>query len=300
MIKIERAPRSVKALAMVAVLALLVAARTAVAPLPETMIATKGDLPLNEVVTVRPGDVVLRAKVYDTEVVTLSEPVSVAIAKFSQDIPAGTRLDPVLVSERTTQLTGSGGRIYCGENQRTRSKFGEAMIGDWFSKYETVVRFCFIDSNADKKLDKVFLAGAKAKEDQLAVAITPAAFERRMFQADDDAGVLELRVHRLIAKKNEPDKIEFKLHLLKNGEESTFDYIRTVEKDLPVSTYPIIRTNPKKVPYPSYFNDILGGGVGVMGVDAAKGEAQIKVTRNFRMQLFKPISIVYNYVFVYY
>jgi hypothetical protein len=296
----HRAPRRIKALAMVPVFILLVAARTSVAPLPETMIGTKTDLPMNQIVTVKPGDVVLRAKVYDTEVVTLSEPVSVAIAKFSQEIPAGTRLDPVLVSEKTTKLTGSGGRIYCGEDQRTRSKFGELMIGDWFSKYETVVRFCFIDSNADKKLDKVFLAGAKDKADQPAIDITPVAFERRMFQADDDAGVLELRVHRLIAKSNEPDKIEFKLHLLKNGNEQTFDYIRTVTKGVPDSTYPIMRTNPKKVPYPSYFNDILGGGVGVMAVDATKGEAQIKVHSNFKMQLFKPISIVYNYVYVYY
>lgn len=297
---IERAPRRIRALAMVPLFVLLVAARTSVAPLPETMVGTKADVPMNEVITVKQGDVVLRANVYDTEVVTLSEPVSVGIAKFTQDIPAGTRLDPVLVSEKTEQLTGSGGRIYCGENQRTRSKFGEAMIGDWFSKYETIVRFCFIDSNADKKLDKVFLAGAKAKEDQLAVEITPTTFERRLFQADDEAGVLELHVHRLIAKKSEPDKIEFKLHLMKNGVEQTFDFIRTVEKGVPESTYPISRTNPKKVPYPSYFNDILGGGVGVMAVDADKGEAQIKVHSNFKMQLFKPVSIVYNYVYVYY
>src|SRR5688572_7902993 len=64
-------------------------------------------------------------------------PVSVAIAKFSQEIAAGTRLDPVLVPPRTSKLTGAKGRFYCGENQRTRSKFAEAMIGDMFSKYES-------------------------------------------------------------------------------------------------------------------------------------------------------------------
>jgi hypothetical protein len=292
--------RRVRALALVPVLFVLVAARTSVAPLPETMVGTKTDLPMGEVVTVKPGDVVLRAKVYDTEVVTLSEPISVGIAKFSQDISAGTQLDPVLVSEKTEQLTGSGGRIYCGEDQRTRSKFGEAMIGDWFSKYEAVVRFCFIDSNNDKKLDKVFLAGAKDKADQIAVDISPVAFDRRMFQPDDEAGVLELRVHRLIAKKSEPDKIEFKLHLLKNGVEQPFDLIRTVERGVAQSTYPTIKTNPKKVPYPSYFNDVLGAGLGVMAVDADKGEAQIKVSRNFGMKLFKPISITYSYVYIYY
>ncbi|NJO13994.1 MAG: hypothetical protein HC870_02080 [Rhizobiales bacterium] len=242
---INRAPRRIHALAMLPLFVLLVAARTSVAPLPETMVAAKADVAMNELITVKQGDVILRANVFDTEVVTLSEPVSVGIAKFSQDIPAGTRLDPVLVSERTEQLTGSGGRIYCGENQRTRSKFGEAMIGDWFSKYETIVRFCFIDSNDDKKLDKVFLAGAKAKEDQLAIAITPAAFERRLFEVDDEAGVLELRVHRLIAKKSEPDKVEFKLHLMKNGVEQPFDFIRTVEKGVPESTIRFPAPTPK-------------------------------------------------------
>jgi hypothetical protein len=296
----QAAARRVRALALVPVLFVLVAARTSVAPLPETMVGSKTDFPIGEVVTVKPGDVVLRAKVYDTEVVTLSEPISVGIAKFSQEISAGTQLDPVLVSEKSEQLTGSGGRIYCGEDQRTRSKFGEAMIGDWFSKYEAVVRFCFIDSNNDKKLDKVFLAGAKDKADQTAVNITPVAFDRRLFQPDDEAGVLELRVHRLIAKKSEPDKIDFKLHLLKNGVEQPFDLIRTVEGGVVQSTYPTIRTNPKKVPYPSYFNDVLGAGLGVMAVDADKGEAQIKVNRNFGLKLFKPISITYNYVYICY
>ena len=292
--------RRLRALAMVPVFTMLVAARLSVTPLPETMAATQADVPMRETVTVKQGDVVLRAKVYDTEVVTLEEPISVQIAKFSHDIEAGTKLDPVIVSEETADRLGSGGEIYCGENQRTRSKFAEAMIGDLFSKYETIVRFCFFDSNGDQRLDRVFLAGAKAKEDQTPIDIAPTAFDRRKFQTDDEAGILELRVERFIRKRKAADKIEFKLYLTKNGVEQAFDYIATVDSDGLNKTYPTFKTNPKKVAYPSYFNDVLGAGVGVMGVDAEKGEAQIKVHRGFPMQLFKPVSIEVVYVYVYY
>lgn len=295
-----RESRRARVAAMVPVFLFLVAARTSVAPMPETLVGMPPDFPINESITVKEGDVVLRAKVFDTEVVTLSEPVSVAIAKFSHDIEAGAKLDPVIVSQQTEGLTGTSGRIYCGENQRTRSKFAEAMIGDMFSKYEATVRFCFVDTDGDRKLDRVFLAGAKDKADQAAIDIAPVAFDQRLFQEDDEAGVLELRVHRLIRKRRETDKIEFKLHLMKNGQELVFDYLLASGSGSVKQTYPLMRTDPKKVPYPSYFNNVLGAGVGVEAVDAEKGEAQIKITRNFPMQLFKPVSIQYTYVYIYY
>ena len=293
-------PRVLRALATVPIFMALVAAKMSVGPMPETMVGVETDIPRGETVTVKEGDVILRAKVYDTEVVTLKEPVSVSLAKFSQEIPAGTKLDPVIVSRRTNELTGTDGRIYCGENQRTRSQFAEAMIGDLFSKYETNVRFCFVDTDNDKRLDKVFLAGAKSKDEQAAVAIEPIAFERRLFQADDEACVLELRVKRFIKKRKYGDKVEFELVLMKNGERRVFDYIMTINAGEVDKTYPFFKTNPKKVAYPSYFNDVLGAGIGVMGVDAEKGEAQIKVNRNFALQLFKPVSIEVVYVYVYY
>ena len=290
-----------RALAVLPVASLLMAAKMSVGPLPETMIGVEVEgVPMREKIVVREGDVILRAKIFDTEVVTVDEDVSVAIAKFSHDIPAGTRLDAVLVDKRTEGLTGTSGRIYCGENQRTRSQFMEAMIGDWFSKYETVVRFCFVDTDNDKKLDQVFLAGAKDKADQGAVAIEPVAFTRRMFQEDDDAGLLELRVERLIRKKKEVDKIEFKLHLTRGEMKQGFSYIMTVENGAARQTYPTMMTNPRKVAYPSYFNNIMGAAIGVHSVDAEAGTAEVEVINRFPMQLFKPITIQVNYVYIYY
>jgi hypothetical protein len=284
-------------LAAVPLLVLLTAARTSVTPLPETLIGAPTEHALGESFVAHKGDVVLRAKVYDTEVVTLDAPVSVAIAKFAQDIAAGTRLDPVLVPPKTTSLTGAKGRIYCGENQRTRSKFAEAMIGDMFSKYESVVRFCFVDSDDDDKLDRVFLAGAKDKADQAAVPIAPVGYTSRMFQPDDEGGELELRVHRFLPTTN---KVQFKLVLTRNGEQRPFDYILTVRGGKPRETYPTFDTNPGKQPYPAYFNDLLGAGLGVMKADPVNGEVELKVHRNFPPQLFKPVQIQVQYVYIYY
>ena len=293
----DHAALAVRVATALPLLVLLSAARTSVTPLPETLMGAPTERPIGESFVARKGDVVLRAKVFDTEVVTIDAPVSVAIAKFSQDIAPGTRLDPVLVPAKTSKLTGANGRFYCGENQRTRSKFAEAMIGDMFSKYESVVRFCFVDSDDDAKLDHVFLAGAKDKAEQAAVAIAPVAYTTRMFQPDDEAGELEVRVHKFYPQSN---KVQFKLFMKKNGEQRPFDYILTIPAGKPKQTYPWFDTNPKKHPYPSYFNDLLGAGLGVMKADALKEEVEVKVHRNFPMQLFKPIQIQVQYVYIYY
>ncbi len=286
-----------KALQLVPAVLMLVAARTSVSPLPETMIAIDSGHPLGHSFVARKGDVVLRAKIYDTEVVTLDSPIAVTIAKFNDQIVAGTKLDPVLAPEKTEQLTGTGGRFYCGQNQRTRSGFAEAMIGDMFSKYETQVRFCFVDSDADGKLDKVFLSGAKDKVDQGARDIEPTPYTTKRIQPDDEAGLIELRVEKFHPKSNQ---VTFKLYQVRNGKDLAFSYILTIPNGLPVNTYPTFKTNPKKVPYPAYFNNVLGGSIGVLRVDALKEEAEIKVSRNFRMQLFKPINIVYQTIYIYY
>jgi hypothetical protein len=289
--------RHARVLAAVPLAFLLIAARTTVSPLPETMIAVPAGHAIGETFIARKGDVVLRAKVYDTEVVTIDAPVSVSIAKFSQKIEAGAKLEPVLAPTTTKQLTGASGRYYCGENQRIRSGFSDAMIGDMFSKYESVIRFCFVDTNDDGRLDHVFLAGAKDKADQGARAIEPTAYSSRMLQPDEEEGVLELRVGKFKPKTNE---VLFDLILYRRGNPVSFSFIRTVENSKPVSTYPQLRTRPKKVPYPSYFNNILGASFGVMAVDAASEEVELKVLREFRPQLFRPVTIQVQTIYIYY
>ncbi len=286
-----------RALAVLPLLVVLTAARTSVGPLPETMAPIEGEQEIGKTFTAKKGDIILRAKVLDTEVVTIDAPVSVGIAKFTHDIEPGTKLDPVLAPAKTSNLTGADGRIYCGENQRTRSKFAEAMIGDLFSKFEAVVRFCFIDTDNDKKLDKVFLAGAKDKEHQSAVDIEPTPYSTLMFQDDDEEKELQLSVHKFKKRSN---KVQLMLTMTKGGEPFYFDYIMTIDGGEVDKQYPRLESNPKKVPYPAYFNDILGAAVGIMRVDAEKEEVDLQINRPFEMQLFKPVSIQVNYVYIYY
>jgi hypothetical protein len=289
--------RQRRALAALPLLILLTAARTVVEPIPETMQGIATDHPIGETFIAHRGDVILRAKVMDTEVVTLDAPVSVTIAKFSQELAAGTRLQPVLAIGKTEQLTGASGRYYCSEDLRTRSKFAESMIGDMFSKYGTTVSFCFVDSGRDGTLDQVFLSGAKKAEEQGARPIQPTPYTTRMLQPDDEAGEIELQVAGFNPRTN---KVEFQLRIQKNGERHPFSYIVTVEDGKPRQTYPDFKTNPRKVPYPAYFNDILGAGIGVIRVDAEKGEAAVQVNRNFPIQLFKPVTIQVQYIYIYY
>lgn len=290
----QRARRAMLALPL---LLLLTAARTSVAPLPETLAPAPGEHKPGETFTAKAGDVILKGKILDTEVVTLEAPISVSIAKFSQDIPAGTKLDPVLAPPRTERLTGTSGRYYCGEDQQARSKFMAAMIGDFGSKFETVVRFCFVDSDEDSKLDQVFLAGAKDAEFQKSLPIEPTAFRREYLQPDDEQGEVTLTLHKF---KPQSNRVQFMLKVHRNGTEQYFTYIATVKDDKMAQTYPRIESNPKKYPYPSTFTDILGASVSMLRVDAEKGEADLRINRPFRMQLFKPVSVTVTYVYIYY
>jgi hypothetical protein len=293
--------RSMRILAMVPIFAFLVAARTSVNLIPETLVGVEADVPLGEIVTVKEGTTVLRAKLFETEIATLKEPVSVSLAKFSQDLPAGTKLDPVVVSRKTQSLTGTSGFIYCGENQRNRSKLSEALIGSFLSKYSAVVRFCFTDSDSDGRLDRVFLAGAKSKEDQLAVEIEPVAFESRSFAMDDEARILELRVDRFVRKRDRSDKIEFRFRLTKGEDSYGFSYLASSNGGPLEQTPFTMISNPRKNPYPSSLRqELMGADVEIISVDAEKGEAQIRVNRNFTKRLAKPVTIQTEYVTIYY
>jgi len=293
--------RSLRIVALVPIFALLVAARTSVNLIPETLVSVEADVPIGEIVTVKEGTVVLRAKLFETRIATLEDPVSVSLGKFSQDLPAGTKLDPVVISRNTQRLTGASGYIYCGENQRNRSRLGEAVFGSFLSNYSAVVRFCFTDSNGDGKLDRVFLAGAKKQEDQLAVEIEPVAFESRRFALEDEARVLELRVDRFIRKRNRSDKIQFLFSLTDEEHNYGFSYLASSDGG-PVEQTPFtLKSDPRKNPYPSSLSEeLMGADVEIISVDAEKGEAQIRVNRSFTSRLVNPVFIQTEYVTIYY
>ena len=287
-----------KAAAALPLLLALTAAKQAVTPIPETMVAVDTDHKVGEAFDVKPGDVVLRAHLYESFIVQTSAPMTVSIGKFTQDIAAGTKLDAVMAPDTTIRNLKSDGLMFCGEDQRSRSQFAELMIGSMFSKYETIVRFCFIDTDKNGTLDQVFLAGAREPLEQVAVAIDAIPYERRRYKMDDPHAVMELRVGKLHKKSN---KIEYHLIITdRNGERRNFTYLLTVERNAAVQTYPNFKTNPKKFPYPSHYNNVLGASITTVAVDGLNQTAQVKVNRRFKTQWVKPINVVVNYIYVYY
>lgn len=285
-----------RALLLVPASLFLMAAKTSVATVPQTVAATDSPIQMGTPVTVTQGDVIVRGKIFDTERMTLLEPVSVEIGKFSHDIPAGTRLDPVFAPAKTRRLSGASGRLYCGENQRSRSKFAEAMIGSLFSKYETIVRFCFADSDGDKRLDHVFLAGAKDEAEQVARPIDPVPYDAKLFQTDEKDSVMELKVNRFMGK----DRMELVLEIENSDGGIGFSYLLTVDGNKVKESPRAIKTNPRKSPYPATLQNVLGADIEIISVDAKGKQAQIRVNRGFKTQMFRPIFYQARTVYVYY
>jgi hypothetical protein len=277
----------------------LTAARTAITPLPQT-VWDNNNVNLGEHFTAKVGDILLKAPVFDTETIQIDAPAQITIAEFSQNFKPGESLTPVLISEKTETLIGQKGRYYCGENLRTRSKFAAAMIGDWGSKFETIVRFCFVDSDNDAKLDHVFLAGAKTAEFQRAVAIAPIPFTRKTFEPDKASSEIQLKFAKLDAISG---KIQLEVELIRDGKEEDFDYIlmpdMAVDENSLIQLDKILKTNPKKLPYPMHFKNILGANIGITSVNSQSGEVEFVINHKFGPILFKPVSIQYQTIYVY-
>jgi hypothetical protein len=280
----------------------LTAARLAVSAPPQLAMSEPGSVELHNPFTAKPGDILLRAKVYDVDRVKIDKPFHASLAKFEQQIDEGTELSTVIVPEKARALTGVESNVYyCGEDLRTRSKFADAMIGDWFSKWESIVRFCFADVDSDNKLDHMVLAGAKDKAFQTAVAIDPIAYTRTEIAPDHDASEI-----RIVFKQLEPKtgELHLELQLWRNGSRQLFDYLlygqRSGSKFLsPINLYPRYKSDPKKLPYPVHFTDIMGSTIGITSVNVEKAEAEFTISRPIGPALFKPVSIQYQYIFIY-
>lgn len=291
-----------KKLLLLPIFLALTAARLGVSAPPQLAMSETGSVELDKPFTAKPGDILMKAKVFDLERVKIDKPFHVSLAKFEQQIDAGTELATVIVPERARTLTGVDSNVYyCGEDLRTRSKFADVMIGDWFSKWESIVRFCFVDVDSDGKLDHMVLAGAKDKAFQTAVAIDPVAYTRIEIAPDHDASEI-----RIVFKQLEPKtgEIHLELQLWRNGSRQLFDYLLYGQRSggnflSPINLYPKYKTDPKNLAYPMHFTDIMGATIGIRSINAEKSEAEFKISRPIGPALFKPVSIQYQYIFIY-
>jgi len=280
----------------------LTAARLTVSAPPQLAISEPGGVELGKPFTAKPGDILLKAKVFDVDRVKIDKSFNVNLAKFEQKFDAGTELSTVLVPEKARSLTGLNSNVYyCGDDLRTRSKFAEAMIGNLFSKWEPIVRFCFVDVDSDGKLDHMVLAGAKDKAFQSSVAIDPVAYTRTEIAPDHDASEI-----RIVFKQLEPKtgELHLELQLWRKGSRHLFDYLLCGQMSSgkflpPINIYARYKNDPKKLTYPMHFTDIMGSTIGIRSVNLEKIEAEFSISRPIGPALFKPVSIQYQYIFIY-
>ncbi|MCW3848158.1 hypothetical protein OF829_12995 [Sphingomonas sp. LB-2] len=273
------------------------APRISIYPMPETLVPNQ-DVKLREAFTARPGDILMRARITATERAFLDDPAEVKADRFTDSIPVGGELTPVIAPESTDAVMGGNGKYYCGENQRGRSALRSLLLGGIGAKFEAIVRFCFIDADGDRKFERYFLAGAKDKAMQAPIAIpVPIRYHSTWLDQLHPGDLVQIRYRKFNPKNR---KVELELEVMRDGRKAPFDYIlwskpgtESLAREVPRLT-----TNPAKLPYPVVFSDVLGAAIAVKDV-TPDGTATFAINRNFRRTLFRPISIQVNYVYIY-
>lgn len=271
------------------------AARAPVVVLPDTLVPDSS-VTIGTRVSAKPGDVVLRAKIARTEKTYLDVPVHAEIARFAADIPAGAVLTTVLANDRTRSIVGSQADIYyCGDDMKARSSFMAGLMGDMGSKFENIVRFCFVDDDKDGRFDHYFLAGAKDPLFLKEQPVGPLAYRVQHLVQENAADEIRLKYRKFDTTTS---KISLELEIIRNGAALPFEYIITPTHTGRNEQYYRMASNPAKVPYPVVFEDVLGADIIIDSVQA-DGAAQFFVQRNFAPSLFRPYSPSVQYIFIY-
>jgi len=290
MMRIEK--RMVQRWAVAMAWLLLTAARQAAAPLPDMLLPAEPAHPIGMPFTAKPGDEILRAQIVKATVVKLDVPFKASLDRFAHDFQPGEQLTPVLLRP---EKRGDVKMIFCGPDQRAISKFAAVMIGDWASKFEKIVRFCFEDQNNDGKFEGFILAGAKDPALQAVNAITPIAYSQSDMVPYDNASALSLVYRKFVP---ETRKLVFDLKMTVDGKVQRFDYINSMPKGVMQEDRPTYQTNPQKIPYPVHFDNIVGANLGVNKVDG-DGHAEMVINSDFKPTLIKPVDIQMQMIYIY-
>lgn len=264
--------------------------------IPETVVADLSQ-PLGPF-DAKPGDVLLRGRILRTERAFVLGPVRVSIDKFEDALAEGDELTPVFAPIALKARLGGDGFYYCGRDQRGRSGLAAALLGGIGQRFEAIVRFCFIDTDHDHKLDQVFLAGAKEAELQKPVKIEPVAFRRDSNVQVDPRDEVVVRYRKHARGSNE---IQVQVEVSHAGKLDKFDVINYGRFDATRLTtlLPRLEADPRDQPFPSYFTGLLGGALKVNGAES-DGAAHFVRLRRMGPVLFRPIQIRVNYIYIYY
>jgi hypothetical protein len=257
------------------------AARAPVVVLPDTLVPDRS-VTIGTKVSAKPGDVVLRAKIARTEKTYLDVPVHAEIARFAADIPAGAVLTTVLANDRTRSIVGSQADIYyCGDDMKARSSFMAGLMGDMGSKFENIVRFCFVDDDKDGRFDHYFLAGAKDPLFLKEQPVGPLPYRVEHLVQENAADEIRLKYRKFDTTTS---KISLELEITRNGAALPFEYIITPTHTGRNEQYYRMASNPAKVPYPVVFEDVLGADIIIDRCNPTE-------RRNFSCSAISPLAV---------
>lgn len=273
----------------------LIGARASVVPLPDVLLPDHS-VEMSTIRTVQPGDVILRADILRAEMTSLEKPVQVEIDKFKENISNEMILTTVIANDKTKKIVKSQADLYyCADDIRARSSFMSWFMGDIGSKFENIVRFCFIDNDNDFKFDHYFLAGAKDPALLQQREIDPLPYHIERLVHEDVGDEIRLRYRKF---DRETAKVHLELEITRNGKPFTFQYIVSPNHTGRNEQYYRLNTNPRKIPYPMHFMDILGADVGIRSV-SSDGAAEVIINKNFEPSFIKPYIPEVRYIFVY-
>lgn len=261
--------------------------------LPDTIVPDSG-VSLDTLKSAMPGDVLLAASVVRTAELVLDGEVSAKIDRFETSLSAGDRLLPMVVPAESAVLIGAGSAVFCGRQVESRSKLKNALIGNWFSKFDASVRFCFADSDGDRRLDRVFLGGSFDKEYQSGQVIDPVAYHVETLRRDQPGDSIWIKYER-----HRKGKVTLFIKYRREGVEFFANGYNTPEH-YGKNSYPFFReVNTVKQPLPADVGDWIGSQLSVDSV-APDGRITYRVKSNFTATMFKPVSYQVYTLYVYY
>lgn len=218
-------------------------------------------------ITVRKGDIVLRAPVGRSVAAFLEGDLSLAIAGQTASIAKGTELRVMKLQGGTAGSQLGVPIVFCSEANYDAGKAFASLLtlGLASSGRRTAImtQFCLADTDRDGLVEKAFLVGAKRAEDLAPVDVTPTKVVLKADSPLPGESEARLRFHGNVGYFG---NIGFDLEVVESGNKLKFSNGLTYlsKKDL-----------PKEL-------NIYGARLTVLSYDPDKKEARVRIDKGFK------------------
>ncbi|MDF8331972.1 hypothetical protein [Novosphingobium cyanobacteriorum] len=271
----------------------LTAAKLGLYELPDSIVPDE-KLVLGEPLVAKLGQPLVSARLVHTVDMVLDQPINAKMGKFSRDFAVGDRLTPMIVSDESKSLVGENSEIFCGKEIESRSKVANAIWGNFLSKYDKTVKFCFADTNGDMKIDRMLLAGSFEKSLQEGITIEPLGYHLESLKPERDDDIIYINY-----EKNRNGKLILWVFYRKSGIHYSPNGYSTPER-FGKNSYGFFREiDTRGAKFPILVDDVLGASLQVDGVDP-DGSIIYRLTKNFSKTLVKPLFTQQYTLYVYY